>query len=375
MTPSILALSLGLSLTGCGTTESPLPAARAVRAIEIQARSPASGARYAGSLDARERVDLSFDIGGRVATVALVDGRPLQEGDAVLRGQVLATLDDTDHRRLSTAAQAELATAQAQAEAARAGHAQAMSDAERARTLAAGGDLPKAELERVETALTSAAAAERSARAQVEARVEKRALARSAVDDAQLTSPIDGVIARRVLDVGESAAPGMTVFTVIDTSQVHVVFAIPDTRVAALTMGTRLPVRVEAVPDQAFVGTVVSIAPVADPALRSFSVEVAVDNADGALRAGMVASVGVEGEPEPPTAIVPLGAVVRDPAKPEGFAVYVVEQDAVARLRPVLVADLVGNEAIVEAGLTDGERVVVEGAALLHDGAAILVRP
>lgn len=368
-------LALGVWLTACGAAEVPAADVRAVRAIEIHSRSPVSAARYAGALDARERVDVAFQVGGRIASVAAVGGRPLQEGDVVRRGQVLATLDDADLRRMVTAAEAELGTAEAQADGARAAHAQATVEADRARRLAAAGDLPKAELERVETALISAAAAVRSAEAQVDARTEKRALARSAVADARLTSPIDGVVARRVLDVGESVAPGMAAFTVIDTSQVLVVFAIPDTRVDALAMGTRLPVRVEAVPERTFVGTVVMIAPVADPALRSFTIEVEVDNADGALRAGMVASVGVEGEPAPPTAIVPLGAVVRDPGAAGGFAVYVIEADATARLRPIVVADLVGNEAIVEDGLTDGERVVVDGAQLLHDGAAIVVRP
>lgn len=363
-----------LLLSSCGAAEPPSPAARAVRTLEVRARPTSSSALYSGAMEARDRVDLSFRVGGRVAMIAQVDGKPLQEGDLVDRGATLATLDDADLRRTAAAAEAELATAEAQAEGARVANRQAAADSERARRLAADGDIPKAELERIETALTSTVSSVRAAEALVAARVEKLALARSAVADARLTSPIEGVIARRLLDVGEVAAPGMTAFTVIDTSEVRVVFAVPDTRVDALAKGMRLPVRVEAVPGRAFAGTVVKVVPVADPALRSFTIELAVGNQDGALRAGMVASVGVEGEAASPMPTVPLGAVVRDPATADGFAVFVVD-GSVARFRPVVIDDLVGNDVVVADGLIDGERVVVEGAPLLHDGATIAVQP
>ena len=372
--PSLAGLLFLLLLPACSAPPPAPPSARAVRAISVAPRTLDSASRYAGALDARDRVDVAFKVGGRVASIADVGGRPLHEGDVVRRGQVLATLDAADLKRQAAAAAATLATAEAQADAARASHAQATIEAGRARTLAASGNVTPADLDRAEAALAGATAGLRSATAQVQARVEQLALARSAVDDATLESPMDGVIARRMFDAGESAAPGMAAFTVIDTSEMRVTFAVPDTRVAALVMGARTPVRVEALPGRTFVGTIVKIVPVADPALRAFTVEVAVDNADGALRAGTVASVAVEGEPEASVTLVPLGGVVRDPADPDGFAVYVLDGEATARLRPVRVADLVGNEAVVEQGLAAGERVVVDGAALLHDGATVVVR-
>lgn len=368
-------VSLLFFLTACAPSAPAPSAARAVRVFEVAPRSLDAAARYAAALDARDRVDVAFKVPGRVASVAEVGGRPIQEGDPVRRGQALAVLDTADLSRQSAAASAALAAAVAQAEGARAAHAQATIEVGRARSLAAGGDLTPAELDRAESALAGAAAALRAAEAQVEARVEQLALARGAVDDATLRSPIDGLVARRMFDAGESVAPGMAAFTVIDPSQMRVAFAVPDTRVAELELGARVPVRVEAFAGRAFVGEIVEVSPVADPALRAFTVELAVDNPDGALRAGMVASVAVSGAPEAPATLVPLGGIVRDPADADGFAVYVVDEAAVARLRPVRIADLVGNEAVVEQGLVAGERVVVDGAALLHDGAPVEVRP
>jgi multidrug efflux system membrane fusion protein len=88
------------------------------------------------------------------------------------------------------------------------------------------------------------------------------------------------------------------------------------------------------------------------------------------------ARVATGGPPGPRPAAVPLAAVVRSPARPEGYAVFVVgEADGrpVARAREVRLGEIRGNHVEVDEGLAQGDRVVVVGATLLTDGEQVAV--
>lgn len=373
-----LLAALGLTL-GCAQKAPPPPARRAVRVTQLEERQVQSASRYAGSLEPRERVDLNFRVPGRVRSLAEVgEGkarRTIQEGDRVSRGQVLATLELGDFKLQLGAAAAGEESSAAQASAARHQLALAEKEAARARELFSSRTISRAELDRAEAALAQAQANLDVALGQRLARREQRALAQSAVADGQLKSPVDGIVARRMVDVGETVAPGMPAFTVIDVSEMRVVFGVPDSRVNALKLGQQVSVRLEALPGEPLAGTVTKVAPVADPQLRSFGVEVAVPNPGGALRPGMVASVALDAAAAPPAFLVPLASVVRGP-EGKGYGVFVLERGTkTAALKPVALRELWGNEVEVEKGLTAGERVVVDGARLIHHGEEVEVVP
>jgi multidrug efflux system membrane fusion protein len=114
-----------------------------------------------------------------------------------------------------------------------------------------------------------------------------------------------------------------------------------------------------------------------------FDVELTIPNQDGALKVGMVASVqlnlpgGVADVPaDGATVAVPLTAIVRSKAKPDGYAVFVLEEKAggaVARLRDVTLGDMVGNQVGVVSGIRAGEKVIVSGATIVNDGEQVRV--
>ncbi|MBZ0233716.1 MAG: biotin/lipoyl-binding protein [Deltaproteobacteria bacterium] len=110
-----LVLGLLAAVGACTESAPPAPPPRAVRTAAVTSTSLDQPRRYSGSLLPRAQVDLSFRIAGRVDSVAqvVVDGRgrPLQEGDPVKQGDVLATLDPRHLRHESAAAAAALATA------------------------------------------------------------------------------------------------------------------------------------------------------------------------------------------------------------------------------------------------------------------------
>ncbi len=93
----------------------------------------------------------------------------------------------------------------------------------------------------------------------------------------------------------------------------------------------------------------------------------------------MIATVTVaDGGPPPRHPAVPLTAVVRPESGSSGYAVFVVEEPGgkpVARRRPVVLGDVMGNRIEVAEGLRVGERVVVSGATLALDGRPVRIIP
>lgn len=330
-----------------------------VEALRAQPTNRAS--RYSAVVDAHNRVDLSFRVGGYVTALAQVDGRVIQEGDPVTAGTVLASVRADDYETKVRQGQAALA----EAEAARGAASQALA---RAEALYAARSLAKPDLEQARAAVESIDAKIEGARALI----HEAELARG---DTSLRAPSDGVVLRRMVEVGSLVGPGTPAFSIADTRSVRVVIGVPDTMLRRFRVGVAEQVYSEALPDRRFEGRVTKVSPAADQRSRLFDVELTVTNRDGALRPGMVATVDViAAEPGAARGVLtlPLSAVVRAPGGgDDAYAVYVVEdvQGApTARLRRVTLGDLVGNRVSVASGVAEGDRVVVRGATLVVDG-------
>lgn len=388
----LLWASLVVLVAACGK---PPPAAappRAVRVTTVTLRPVAQSARYSGVLESRAQLDLAFRVPGRVESVGQVrlsgamgpstalgaNGpgvmtRALQEGDVVKAGDVLATLDLDDLRSSRSAAAAGAASTAAQVQSARTALAQAERELTRARKLFANADLAQADLDRAEAAFAAAGSSLASIEAQHQSRRDQLALSQSTLSDATLRSPIDGVIARKAVDPGELVPPNVPVFSVVDLAELRVVFGVPDTRVNLVKLGEPVTVVVEALPGRRLVATVSKVAPTADPALRTYAVELTLPGTSG-LRPGMTATalLGDEGRQDAP--VLPLSAVVRHPAGP-GYVVFGLKDDSTVELIPIEVADLLENDVVVGSGLEAGRRVVVAGAQFLRDGEAVGVVP
>lgn len=362
----------------CGKPPPGAAPPRAVRVSTVTSRPVAQAARYSGVLEPRTQLDLAFRVAGRVASVGQLTRpgappRPLQEGDEVKAGDVLATLDLDDLRSSRSAAAAGAASTAAQVQTARTAYAQAERELTRARKLFANADLAQAELDRAEAAFASAGSSLASIEAQHQSRRDQLALSQSTLANATLRSPIDGVIARKAIDPGELVAPNVPVFSVVDVAELKVVFGVPDTRVNRVTLGEPVTVVVEALPGRRLSATVSKVAPTADPALRTYAVELTLPGTDG-LRPGMTATalLGDEGRRDAP--VLPLSAVVRNPDG-AGYVVFALREDSTVEQLPIEVADLLENDVVVASGLEAGQRVVVAGAQFLRAGEAVGVVP
>lgn len=349
--------------------DTPYQKPRPVVRVEPATAGPASagGIRYSASVEPRARVDLAFRVGGYVASVAQVAGRPLQEGDRVAKGSVVATLRDTEYAQRVAQARAQLAQAAAAVE-------QTRNAFERAKALRGERGLTLPDFESAQLAAETATARRDAAQAALEE-------AQLAVADTILRAPIDGTVLKRLLEPGSLVGPGTPVLAIADTSEVRVAFGAADVLLPRLSAGAPQAVTTEAYPGEEFTGRIISIAPNADPRSRVFDVRIAIPNRDGRLKPGMVASLRLhEGSaaaaaPAPGVAL-PLGAVVRPPDATDAYAVYVVEGNGDAarvRLRRVTLGAALGQRVTVTTGLAAGELVVVQGAPFVTDGEPVSV--
>lgn len=357
-----------LSLCACGDKSAApahSPTAVSVRAVE---RSTArNAARYSATIYPASRVDLAFRVGGyveRVAQVRGVDGRLrlLQEGDHVSTGQELARVRASDYEQRLAEAKASLAESTA-------AHEQAQIDFSRATRLVSTASMAQAELDSARVKLDAAGARGDGARVRVSE-------AATALDDTRLRAPMSGVVVKRAVEVGTLAQPGAIAFSIADTQSVKVVFGVADTELESLRLGARQAITSEVFRGRELTGRITRIAPVADPKSRVFEVELTIANPDEQLKPGMVVALKLSDHAEAaPVAVLPLNAVVRSLAHAGRFAVFVVDDKSTARLREVELGEFLGNQIPIRAGLADGNRVIVQGAALVSDGEAVQVIP
>jgi membrane fusion protein (multidrug efflux system) len=184
------------------------------------------------------------------------------------------------------------------------------------------------------------------------------------LERARLKAPIDGIVLDRPVETGEVIPAGARVTTLQSMDRLKAATAVPDTEIRWLKRGSRGLLRVDAWPERSFPVSISFVSPAADPDSRSFPVELALDNTEGALRPGMVARIQLQRRLVEDAIAVPLDALI---TRVEGPAAYVVEE-CVAVLRYVRIGATEGNTVLVEDGLQPGDLLVVAGQRDLVNG-------
>lgn len=376
MLPRFIALFgmvLGLSgLSACDSEEAPKPAPlQPVRAEILSHDTSGSDVRYSANIEANTQVNSAFKVTGYVTELMQVeDGegkkRPIQAGDVVQKGDILATVDSKDIRDSLTQANSQVAAAQANLN-------KGKQDYDRATSLFKSGSMTAPDYDSAKQEYENAVAQMENAKA-------AQKIARNNVNDFDLASPLDGVVLQRNLDVGSLANPQTVAFVIADTTMVKAVFGVPDNTVQSLKIGDTQNLVTQSYPDKVFTGKISEIAPSADTNSRVFDVKIDIINKDNLLKVGMIASLrlpkGNSTELQGP--LLPLSAVVRSKANTDGYAVFVLQSEAdktIAKLTDVELGDVHGNKIIVLGGLDDKARVVINGASFLRDGQQVAVIP
>ncbi|MGO9602046.1 MAG: efflux RND transporter periplasmic adaptor subunit [Candidatus Binataceae bacterium] len=371
--PGLLLLVAGamVGALGCGDDSRPPQPRIAVTVLTVSEAEESNSGAYTASFEPYQQTALAFQVSGYVDFIKQVPGadgrtRDLQGGDLVKAHELLATVkSDTYEAQVNQAASA-LAGAQAVYEKTR-------RDFDRDSQLVNQHIIARADYDLSVEQYQSA----KSRVAQLEAALKQ---AQINLDYCKLTSPMDGVVLGRDIEIGSLAEPSTVAFQVADTSDMKAVFGCSDIQVGQLKQGQLLIITTEAMPGVQLVGTITRIAPNADPATRIFDVEITVPNKDGRIRTSTIASLKIAGATAPfsTDAMLPLNAIVRPPDDQKDFAVYVVEEKAgetLAHLRKVRLGQIAGNEITVLSGAQIGDRVIVRGATMVTEGAGVTIIP
>ncbi|MBT3294456.1 MAG: efflux RND transporter periplasmic adaptor subunit [Verrucomicrobia bacterium] len=185
----------------------------------------------------------------------------------------------------------------------------------------------------------------------------------------EIVSPIDGIVADRFMDPGEYSMEGGRILHLVDVNRLKLILDVPEQDVAAVEVGREVTFRVRAAGKQSFRGTVRFVAPAATRASNSYRSEIEVDNREGLLKAGMIASATLVRRVRDDAIVVPLSAVV--PEKGEHI-VFVVEEDRAVRRR-VYIEAIQGQTVVLRDGLADGDQLVTAGQRGLQDGRQVKV--
>ena len=191
------------------------------------------------------------------------------------------------------------------------------------------------------------------------------------IENTTLRSPINGVITARNYDVGDMYAMSAPLFTVEQIVPVKLLLGVSETDYSKVKKGDSVTVTADAIPDKTFYGKVNRIYPTVDPATRTFTVEVKIDNTYKTLRPGMFARATVNFGSNN-NVVIPDVAVVKQQGSGERF-VYVLNEDNTVTYKKVVLGRRMGAEYEVLEGLEDGDKVVIGGQIRLKDGVKVIV--
>ena len=267
-------------------------------------------------------------------------------GDRVKKGQVLARIDTRQTDAQVAAGRAGVAQANAELE-------QARLNLERARSLLDKNFVSRAALDKAEADYKAARAAADGAHA-------GSLQADTARSYAELRSPIDGVVTRRLMEPGELATPGRGVVALHDPSALRAVGNLPQFLLPKIAGVTRATVELPLL-GRTIASARVTVLPASDA--RLLSTQIRADLPDGEIPGvipGATAKIVIKtGRSD--KLVVPQGALIR---RGELTAVNVVSETGRPQLRQVRVGSIVAGDRVeILAGLSDGERVLLDPLA------------
>ncbi len=361
-----LALALAVLAAACGKKEEAKPPpVPEVTVTDVVQKDVAVGGELTATLRGYEDIEIRARVEGYLKSV------DYKEGQEVKKGAPLFTIDDQPYRAKLAEAKGELGRAQSAL-------SKADLDVARFKPLAEQRAISQAELD-------NAIAAQRSARALVEAakaNVEKASLD---LGYCRITSPIDGLTGQAQRKVGDLVGKGdptlLTTVSSIDPVRVSVNLpealylkyadkipsdgSVPSKPSAdrpgaelELANGTMYPER----------GYVVLVDRAVDPQTGTLRADLAFKNPKKLLRPGMYGKVKYAMDQRPGALLVPQRSVLEVQGQ---YSVVVVNAESKAEARPVKVGPRIGSLWLVESGVKPGEKVIVEGASKVRDGMVV----
>lgn len=266
-----------------------------------------------------------------------------QLGEYVNKNQTLALIDDVIPASQFEQAKAQVLSTESNLKIA---EANLKSD----KILFENNDISEFEYDNSQSVFKSAEAQHLAALAQLDA-------AQKTFEDTRIKTPISGYISRKNIDLGSMVSMGTVAFRVVDLSSVKLQVSVPQEVINRVKVGGKADVFISALNGHSFPGKVKRISPQADEITGGFPVEIEVANNDNLIKAGMTASIKLLLTKEQKVLAVPEYAVV---LKNNENYVYKITNDF-AELVKVQLGESIGENIVVNDGLSSGDKIVIVG--------------
>ncbi|MDJ1473016.1 efflux RND transporter periplasmic adaptor subunit [Xanthocytophaga flava] len=307
-----------------------------VKTVKAQLQNLTEEAQFLGAFSPNRKIEIRPQAGGEVLQL------PIEEGQTVHTGQLIAKLDDAQLRYQLEGAQVSLEGYQ--------------NDLKRYEVLVKGDAVPAINLERTQLSI-------RSTQAQIK-QLKKQ------LDNTTITAPFAGIITSKTVEKGSVVSVGSPIATLVDISQLKLVVNIPENAINQFHTGQTISVNTEVYPAAEFKGRITMIGAEGDAA-HNYPVEIIVPNSDqNPLKAGMYGTISNADKRKAQALAVPRQAIVGSAKKPQ---LYVVENGK-AVLRSVEIGATTNEYFEITKGLKEGEQVVTSGQINLRNGVPVIAQ-
>ncbi|MGH9851464.1 MAG: efflux RND transporter periplasmic adaptor subunit, partial [Blastocatellia bacterium] len=316
-----------------------------------------------GSLRAKEQVEVSPKMAGRLVRILVDTGQP------VARGALIAEIEDDEILQQIERSKASIAVVEATIAQREAELANAKAELERKKQLIDAGLLSRIEFDTLEMRRRVAQSQLELAHAQKrQSEAEQREL-HIRQSQTRIYSPIAGLVARRLMDAGAMVNSGTPLATIISVSPMIIDAKASERDISRVRRGLPVTVTVDSLPGQRFTGRVMRISPLLDAQTRNGLVEIEIANRDGMLKGEMFARVELDLGSTRETTLLPRDALVYRGEQP---GVYVIESEK-AKFIAVQTGLTQEDKVEVISGLKAGDTVIGRGSNLIKDGDRVRV--
>jgi RND family efflux transporter MFP subunit len=386
---AVAVLSLSAATAACTSNTTTVsaeakPEPLAIATARVENRQIDRFLRVTGSLAADEQAEVSAETTGRVIDTPVERGTRVEQGTVLARisgseasaqlqeaeanaGQIEARLGLAAGQPFDSRRVPDVMNAKASLELAEAEFGRMKSLLEQKVVSQSEFDQRRTQVEAARQQYQMAHnAAEQSYRSLLAARA-RIALARKGMADTVVRAPFNGLVAERLVSVGDYVTRGTRVATVVRIHPMRVELTVPEQSVSLVSVGQSVRLTVDAYPNEVFEAKVRFVSPTLRTDQRALTVEALASNHDGRLKPGLFATASIQQPASSPALLVPFTAVETISGTSR---VYVVNGGK-AEERIVTLGERVGDRIEITSGVKKDEVVAAEPRGRLTDGAAV----
>ena len=333
------------------TTAFELPAIAAT-VNEVEGANSSKYVAASGKIEAENSANVSTRMMGYITSIKV------KTGQKVSKGQLLATVNNTD-------LQAKKAQAEAGITQAAAGYNSAKKDYDRFVILLGQKSASQKEMDNVTTQFEMA-------KAGLEAAKQMKNEVMAQFSYANLAAPFAGTVTSTMAKEGDMANPGIPLMTIEGNTKLQAIVMVSESEISQIKNGMPADIIVKSL-DQSFKGRVIEVSSSAKNTGGQYIVKLSLENASQSILSGMFANVvfPIEKpavETKSAMVLVPKKAIVN---QGQLSGVYTVSDDKIAVLRWLRLGKTFGDQVEVLSGLSAGEKYIVEAQSKLYNGAKI----